>query len=256
MESREHGGSEFEQDEGKAEGSEARRNKKGEKGKTDKPPLSESAESSSLYYWHALLLLGGRLLSKALTSYNSVVAIDPRETAKIHRNISAHYAKKGLHEKAFHHLKEWTRLEPSNPDAHYQLAVALTASGKYAAALAVLTKVLRLKPTHKGAMYRKSGIHLKLKEYDGAIEGFKEFTELYQDEAKPYCYLGIAYDHKDELEKAIEAMQKAVELDPEEMRYHQYLGFFYERQGDSAKAARCFCRAMEIEREQREEEDY
>ena len=215
---------------------------------------SDPSEPSTIFYMHSLLLFGGRLLHRVLNFYNSLFELTPADKAKIYRNISNHYAQKGLHERAMDYLKEWARLDASNPEAHFHLGIGLTSSGNLKGALRAFDRVLKLNPSHKGALHRKSGIYLKTKDYQGATEVLKQLIELAPDTPKAYYLLGIALDRMDKIDPAIEAMKKATALSPEEIKYYQHLGFLYERKEDHTLAAKCFSRVMELQREQDEEE--
>jgi tetratricopeptide (TPR) repeat protein len=230
--------------------------RKGQKAKkSSKPSVMEMAESSPKFYLHSMLLIGGRILNRMLDFYNSFFDLTHKDKAKIYRNIAMHYVNRGQAEKAVNHLKEWTRVEPSNTEAYYQLGIALVAAENYKSALGVFGKVLKMDPKHKGSLYRKSVLHVKLKAFSEAIEGFEQFLALHPDHAKAYYFLGIAYDRSDQLDKAVEAMKKAVELDPHEVKHFQHLGFLYERMGDHKEAARCFSKVMELEQEHEDEEE-
>ena len=219
-----------------------------------RPTDADPSEPSTIFYMHSLLLFGGRLLHRVLGFYNSLFELTPNDQAKIYRNISNHYARKGLHEKALDYLKEWARLDASNPDSHFHLGIGLASSGNYKGAVRSFNKALKLAPNHKKAMYRKSGVCLKLKDYQGAVETLKLLIEAVPDNPKAYHLLGIAYDRMNEVDPAVEAMKKATELDPDEIKYYQHLGFLYERKEDHTQAAKCFSRVMELQREQDEED--
>jgi len=223
------------------------------KAKKDKAQASHSGADgigpSATFYAHAFLLFCGRVLNKTLDAYNSLFALTPKDKAVIYRNISTHYTKKGMQEKALSYLKEWTRLDPSDVDAQYQLGLALSAAGENNSAIKAFKKVLNLSPTHKGALYRKSALHLKLKDYQAAIDGLEKVCEKTPNNPKVYYLIGIAYDGLGEVDKAIEAVKKAIELNPTEIKYHQHLGFLNVRKDDHKAAAKHFTKVMELERE-------
>jgi tetratricopeptide (TPR) repeat protein len=233
--------------------------KKPLKAKKDKAHASQSGAErigpTATFYTHAFLLFCGRVLNKTLDAYNSLFALTPKDKAMIYRNISTHYTKKGLQEKALSYLKEWTRLDPSDADAQYQLGVALSAAGETNSALKAFKKVLNLSPTHKGALYRKSALHLKLKDFKAAIEGLEKVCEKTPNNPKVHYLIGIAYDGLGEIDKAIEAVKKAIEINPTEIKYHQHLGFLNVRKDDHKAAAKHFTKVMELEREL-DEDDY
>jgi len=216
-----------------------------------KPGLTEQTGPSTTFYMHSLLLFGGRLLHKILDAYNSLFELSSQEKAKIYRNISTHYAKKGLYDKSIEYLKEWVRLESSNPEAHHQLGLALSATDNIKGAIKAFDKVLKINPDHKGAIYHKSTLYLKLKDFDSAINGFSKVIKV-SDNPKVYYLLGIAYDGLGKIDHAINAMEKASEKDPEEIKYYQHLGFLNVRKENHQKAAEYFSKVMELEREQEE----
>lgn len=209
---------------------------------------------SSIYYLHSLLLFTGRFLSKTLDFYNSLFEIGPRDRAKIYRNISTHYMKKGLEDKSLEYLQQWSKLEPANTEAHYQLGIALASTGKHKSALKTFERVLKLSSKHKGAKFRKSSLLLKLKDYPAAVTELESLVALVDNNAKVFYLLSIACDGLGETTRAIEAAEKAVAIDPDEIKYHQHLGFLNVRCEDHQKAAQSFSKVMELEREQDEDE--
>jgi tetratricopeptide (TPR) repeat protein len=216
---------------------------------------ADQHQPSTIFYLHSLLLFGGRMMHRVLGFYNSLFDLTPTDKARIYRNISHHYGNKGLNDKALDYLKEWAKLEATNPDPHYQLGIALAASGDYKRAMRSYEAALKLNPNHKGAIYRKSSLCVKLKDYKGAVEGLDQLIKMDPDNAKAHYLMGISFDRMDEVDKAIEALQKAAELDPEEIKYHQHLGFLYERKEDHKQAARCFSKVMELQREQEDDDE-
>jgi len=226
-------------------------NKKSKKGFTKKTDDERSGHSTT-FYLHAMLLFGGRLLHKALNFYNSLFELSTQEKAKIYRNISTHYANKGQYEKSLDHLKEWVQLEPTSYEAHYQLGLALSATGNSGSAIRSFNKVLTMNPTHKGCIYHKSVLLLKMKNFQDALHGFQTLSET-TDNAKLYYNMGIAYDGLNQIDLAIQSLEKAVSIAPDEIKYHQYLGFLNVRNDDHKKAATYFTKVMELEREQNEE---
>jgi len=217
-----------------------------------KAKMSKNAEPtgpSTTFYMHSALLFGGRLLHKILNAYNSLFELTPQERAKIYRNISTHYAKKGLHDKAIDSLKDWVRLEPKSLDANHQLGLALAAAGRAKEALRFFEKTLTLQPEHKGALFHRSSLLLKMKEYGKAIAGLEKVSTMTEN-PKVYYLLGVGYDKLGELDKAMAAMEKAVSLEPNEIKYNQHLGFLNVRKDEHKKAAEYFTKVMELEHEE------
>ncbi len=214
---------------------------------------AEVGQPSTMFYMHSLLLFSGKLLHRVLNFYNSFFDLKPSDRATIYRNISNQYANKGLYDKALHYLKEWSRLEPTNADAHYHLGVALASSEEFDGAIRSFDAVLELKPNHRAALYRRAGLNLKSKDYEKAVEDLEKLSKIVPENPKPFYLMGIALDRMDEVDKAVEAIKQAIALDAEEIKYYQHLGFLYERKEDHKMAAKCFSRVMELQREQDEE---
>ncbi len=222
-------------------------------GKAKRPtsrPEEDSLDGSTSLYWHAFILVSGRLFNRILDWYGDLFSFTPKDKTKLYRNISQHYIKHGSYDKAMKYLKEWARQEKSDPEPIYQMALALSSMGEHARAVNVFDRVIKLRPTHMVAIYRKSALLVKMKDYAGAINGLEQIVAENPSDAKVYYLLGLAYDGAGQSEKGIEAMQKAVDLDPEEIKYHQHLGFMNVRREDHKTAAEHFTKVMELERDQ------
>ena len=217
------------------------------------PP--ESDVSSSIFYWHSILLYCGRLLHGVLDFYNQLFDLGQKDKAKIYSNISRHYLNKGLNDKALKYLKEWTQADPANAEAHYQLGLALSASGNRKSALKIFSRVLSLDPMHMGALYRKSSILLKVKDFEAAAQELEKAIKIADDNPKFFYLQAIASEGLGQTDKAIKSLEQAIELDPNEIKYHQYLGFLNASKDDHKTAAKAFTRVMELEREMDEEDE-
>ncbi len=207
----------------------------------------ESVEGAGYYYFHSALLLGSRLLNRALNWYTGLLHLAPKDKTKIYRALSLHHLKRGALQKALVFLKEWSRHDRSNPEPIFKRGEALASLGEYRRALASFDKVLGMQPDHIPALTRKCSLLLRLKNYSEAIEGLELLTQEQPQEAKTFYLLGLAYDGDGQLDKAIGAMQEAVKLDPEEIKYHQHLGFMNVRKEEHGSAAEHFSKALELE---------
>ncbi|MBF0468013.1 MAG: tetratricopeptide repeat protein [Desulfamplus sp.] len=231
-------------------------------GKSGKKTSGEDAQSadtdtqySSIFYWHSFLLYCGRLMHGVLDFYNQLFDLGQKDKAKLYSNISRHYINKGLYDKALGYLKEWTKVEPANTEAFYQLAIALYASGNRKSALGVFAKVLNLDPEHLGALHRRSSIFLKIKDFNAAVEELEKAIRIDSENPRFFYLYAIAQEGLGETDKAIEALEKAIELDPDEIKYHQHLGFLNVSKDDHKTAAKSFTKVMELEREMDDEDD-
>jgi tetratricopeptide (TPR) repeat protein len=212
--------------------------------------IEDLAEDTSSFYWNTFLLLGGRLLNRTLDWYNGLFSLTPKEKVKVYRNLSLRSLKRHAPEEAMKYLKEWARCDKNDPEPIYQMGLALAAMGEHQRAVNAFDKVLRLRPNHPSANYRKCALLVKIKNFKEAIAGLTQVVADRPDDPRGYYLLGLSYDGDGQLEKGIEAMQKAVDLDPEEIKYHQHLGFMCVRRDDHKTAAEHFTKVMELERSQ------
>ncbi|GFK92284.1 magnetosome protein MamA [Fundidesulfovibrio magnetotacticus] len=189
-----------------------------------------------------------------LNWYNSIFSLTPKDKAKMYRNLSRRAIVAGEPSEAIRYLKEWAKNDRTDVEPVYQMGVALSMMGDYARATGAFDKVLKLRPNHVMAAYRKSAVLLKLKKFPEAAENLERVVEAMADDARAYYLLGLAYEGMGNLEKGVAAMSKAVELDPEEIKYHQHLGFMNVRRDDHKTAAEHFTKVMELEREHNGEE--
>ena len=79
---------------------------KNRKDDAEKISTGEFAQTSSLFYLHSLLLICGRMLNGMLSFYHNLFALSSKDKAKIYRNLSTQYFRKGLSQKAVETLKE------------------------------------------------------------------------------------------------------------------------------------------------------
>ncbi|MBF0388594.1 MAG: tetratricopeptide repeat protein [Desulfamplus sp.] len=227
--------------------------KSGKKGA--KEDVDSDTQYSSVFYWHSFLLYSGRIIHTVLDFYNQFFDLNPKDKAKLYSNISKHYINKGLYDKALSYLKEWSKLDPKNPEPLYQLGIALATSGNKKSALGVFSKVLNLDPEHLGAIHRRCSIFLKTKDFKAATDEIQKAIAIDGENPKFFYLYAIACEGLGDIDKAIEALERAIELDPDEIKYHQHLGFLNVSKDDHKTAAKSFTKVMELEREMEEDDE-
>lgn len=213
----------------------------------------EDVDGSTTYFLHSFLLLSFRLMNRALDWYTSFFHLTNKDKAKLYRNLSQHFIKRGSPQKAMQYIKQWSKIEKTDPEPFFQLGVAQASVGETELALNAFDKALKLRPRHVKSLYRKSALLLQMKKHAEAIAGLRSIVAESPDDPRAHYLLALAYDGDGQLDKAVAALQQAVALDPEEIKHHQYLGFLNVRREDHKTAAEHFTKVMELER--REEED-
>lgn len=214
----------------------------------------ESVDGSSSYLWHSFLLLGGRMLHRALDWYTGFFNLTSKDEAKLYRNLCRQFTERGASKKALFYAKKWSKVEKNSPEPFYQVGLALSAIGEKQRAVAAFDKALKLRPNHIKSLSRKNGLLLEMKNYAEAIAGLEPYVAAYPGDASAQHLLGVAYDGDGQLEKAVACLQRAVALEPDEVKYRQYLGFMNVRREDHKAAAEQFTKVLELERSSDEDD--
>jgi len=199
-----------------------------------------------IYYLHAILLLAGRFLTKTLDMYTGMLGLNKRDRAMIFREIGTDYMEKGLYPKAIHSFQQWCIVEPANPESHYNLALALSATGKNKQALSTLNKVQVLDPQHTGALMHKSKLLLNTKKYTEAAAGLESLLQSNPDDSGAHYLLGMAYERMGNTDKAIHVIARATQLAPNVSKYYHRLAVLYGRCDKHTEAAYCLARIREL----------
>jgi len=88
-------------------------------------------------------------------------------------------------EEAKPHLLDALRLNPSNPESHFQMAILLEKSGDLQGALQELQKTLRLDPKKAEVHYRTARILQRLGREEEALQEFDQFKKTSESRHKP-----------------------------------------------------------------------
>ena len=121
-------------------------------------------------------------------------------------------------------------------DAHLNLGVNYTQSGKFAAAADHFKQVLALDPANVLATFNLALCYAQLGRLDEAILGFRRTLELDGSDAAALAALGRAYQLKGDLERALDALRRAVEREPRMADAHLFLAEVYAARGEKREA--------------------
>ena len=211
----------------------------------------------------------------------AALAARPRSAAA-HRDLGIALARKGAEEEALFEYRTALRLNPDDAGAHYFLGHFLKEKGELDEAIAEYRATIRLSPTfaaahktlaralenkgllddalpaHRRAISLNSkdpdnhaslGIHLcdYRRDYDGAIECFKQAIRLKHDEARYHNNLAVALFKKGDFDTAIPAFREAVHLKPDYAEAHHGLGFALWKKGLLADAVNAYREAIRLE---------
>lgn len=115
-------------------------------------------------------------------------------------------------------LRAAVAAQPDNPDAHFQLAVALFEQNKVADAakeLDLATPLQQGTPQQQAGFYRYRGsVYAKQEKWNESIQDLEKAVKL--DPMQPYShyYLGVAYGKTKRPDKMVEQLQMFLKLAP------------------------------------------
>jgi tetratricopeptide (TPR) repeat protein len=103
---------------------------------------------------------------------------------------------------------------PENADLHFERAELLMAAEEFNAADEALTTALRCDRNHRGALFNRGRVRMKLLKFNGAIKDFERAVRGDQKDAMSWMLLGICQLGADHPNNAEECFARALELEP------------------------------------------
>lgn len=144
----------------------------------------------------------------------AVNLLSAHEQARLNAAFGELLVERGDFVNASRYLQRACALTPSEPGAHYNLAVALAASGQPDDAIAAYRQTIALNPTDADA-YNNLGLLLAQRgELTLAEAGFRKAIELKVDFAHPHFNLGRVLEALGRMTEARDEYQAAAKLDP------------------------------------------
>lgn len=138
------------------------------------------------------------------------------------------------------------KLEPNNPEAHFNLAVAYEEAGSYDDAMQEYEKTLSLNPTYARAMMHIGFIQIKKKEPDKAIELWEEAFGIDPNLVSLFRTPPTAAYYKGKIDDVCAFFQRKVQEAPKNAKAHYELGLVYSHFNKLELALQCFRTATEL----------
>jgi serine/threonine-protein kinase len=127
-------------------------------------------------------------------------------------------------------------VKPGDPDAHFNLGIALRGRGKLDEAITEYRAVVRLKPSDPDAHNQLGGVLGDQRKLDEAMAEFRAAVRLKPDFARAHNNLGVALFYQGKLEEAIIEFREALRLSPDDPKTHRNLGYALDDQGKPEEA--------------------
>jgi protein O-GlcNAc transferase len=146
-----------------------------------------------------------------------------------------------------HEMKKIKRKKFIEKPDYTQLALRYFEEGNLAHAEQLCSKVLQEEPDNPLILYFLGLIHLKLKNYDSAIQYVRKSLLVYADNADAYHVLGKAFHEKGEFEEAIKCYKETIRLNPNYAEAFNNIGNILKATGRLDEAMAYYQRAIELD---------
>lgn len=151
------------------------------------------------------------------------------------------------------HLQKAVELELKDPTATtatksgilYWLGAAYHRNREYQKAINTFKQAIQFDPSSDRNFEWLSYAHYELGQYDEAITAAKRAIELKPDNANVYNNLGAAYGMNKQYAEAIKALKKAIEIDPKLSNPYNWMGRFLMEQDAYNEAAEAYKKGIE-----------
>ncbi len=144
----------------------------------------------------------------------------------------------------------WRRaieMNPSDPDYHYNLGLALFEIKDYKKGLDRFLEAIRICPPYYRAYFVLGSIYSKMRQFDKAELYLKLGLQLQRNNVSGLINLGAVYSIEKKFDEAIRVFENAISFSPKEARAYLGLGKIYAVQDDYENANRCFKAVIKLD---------
>jgi protein O-GlcNAc transferase len=137
-------------------------------------------------------------------------------------------------------------LTPGNPEAHFNLGVALGGNGQPEKAAVSYRRALSLKPNYVGALNNLGGVLQDLHQFEEAAACYQQLLVIQPVAADIHNRLGLVLKSLGRHDEAVLCYRQMVALKPDSSEAHNNLGVALNMTSHSDEAMQHFQRAIEI----------
>jgi tetratricopeptide (TPR) repeat protein len=168
--------------------------------------------------------------------------------------LAALYQMEGRDDLSKSTLLQGIAVFPKDENLLYEYGLLLESDGDHDAALAVMQKIIEIKPDHAAALnfvgYSWADTEVNL---DQALDYIQRAIELKPENGYIHDSLGWVYYRLGKLDQAIKALQTAVKLSPDDAAIHDHLGDVYLESGRIREALQTYRKALKLSRDDEQE---
>jgi tetratricopeptide (TPR) repeat protein len=123
--------------------------------------------------------------------------------------------------------QDLVRQRPSDPNAHFKLGRAYFLSRQYQEAINPFKETIRINPDHALAHYALGASYLHLGQNQESIISYKKAIQINPNDALAHQELGYAYSKIGQYQKAISSIKETIRLKPNSAKAYFSLGEAY-----------------------------
>jgi len=196
-------------------------------------------------YWRRYeLLKDPASIDAALASCRRALQLN-NGMAAAHTTMGMIQVGTGHYESAVSEFNEALKLEPRNPDAYRELAVAYESMGKPGEAEATYKRAIDLQTDNWSSLKQLGVFYFNHGRYPEAEQYLQKVIRLTPDSAKAYSNLGAAFLKDGRYEDALKQFERSVSIEPTAIACSN-LGSLYFLEGRYADAAAQFRTAADL----------
>ena len=129
--------------------------------------------------------------------------------------LGKHYQETGQRAEALRHFEEAVRLDPTNADAQYDVAVVLAGEGRTNDAVEHYREALRLNPNDASAHNNLGALLQNRGEIDQAVQEYREAVRINPNHFNARYNLAVALAAQGSMTEAIRQIDAAIQLRPD-----------------------------------------
>ena len=184
-------------------------------------------------------------LEGAEIAYLQVIAAEAGSYSAF-SNIGSIYLLRQQWQKAQKYLVNAVRLNPLNPEAHYNLGTALHQQGKLEEAIASYQEALAIRPSYPEAYGNLGVIFYQQGKLEEAIASYQQALTLRQNYPEVHYNLATIFQEQGKIEASIDSYQQVLLLWPTFAEAHYSLGLLFQQQAKLNEAITSYQQALDI----------
>jgi len=181
----------------------------------------------------------------SITLWTRVLEITP-DSYFAHYNLANALSRSGRIPEAIGHYRHSLELDPVQPEAHNNLGNIFSAAGKPAEAIMHYQRSLEIDPTQAKVRLSLGNVLVGQGKYAAAAEQYRKALQIRPNHAETHNNLGIALAEQGKTAEAVVAYRQAIRLEPSLINAHNNLGNVLLSERKFIEAAAAYQEALKL----------